>query len=67
VPGKENEKYLQAAADRLEIARVTRNERIRAGLVALAQMWLDLANYRTDNNSFLTALETFNNRRMKKR
>jgi hypothetical protein len=63
-----NEKYVQAASECLELARTTQDERRRAGFVALAQMWLDLAGYHSDAScSFLTVLDAFNDWQMMKR
>ena len=60
-------RYLQAAAECLELARATQDERTREGMVALAQKWLDLAYHRSDKSSLLTMLEAFNDWQMKKR
>jgi hypothetical protein len=66
VPEEENEKYLQAAVECLELACATQDERTRAGLVMLAQMWLKLADYRPGMGSLLMMLEAFNDWQMKK-
>ena len=60
MPGEDNEKYLQAAAECLELARAAKDDQRRAGLVAPAQMWLDLAYRRSDETSYLALLEAFN-------
>jgi hypothetical protein len=60
VPGEDDKRYLKAAAECLELARAAKDERNQADLVALAQMWLDLADYRVDKPSLLKVLEAFN-------
>jgi hypothetical protein len=60
-------KFLQAASDCLELARATRDKQIRAALVMLAQQWLDLAQDRSDDSAFFTALEAFNDWQMEKK
>ena len=65
--GKDKERYLQAAVECIELARASEDEGTRAGLVALAQKWLDFADYRSDKRSLFTVLEAFNDWQMKKR
>jgi len=66
--GEEKEKYLQAAAECLDLARATQDRRKRTGLIALAEKWLDLADYSyADDSAFRTALEAFNDWQMKKK
>ena len=52
-------KFLQAAAECVDLARITKDKQIRATLMALAQQWLDLAQDRSDDRAFLAALEAF--------
>jgi hypothetical protein len=59
-------KYREAAAECLELARMTRDEATRVGLLALAQKWLVLAQHHTDNDTVLVELEAFNNLQMRK-
>jgi hypothetical protein len=42
VPAEIIEEYLRVAAECLELARASKDERTRAGMVALAQMWAQL-------------------------
>jgi hypothetical protein len=55
--------YLEGAAECIELARTTRDAGMRARLLALAQKWLHLAQYKSENASFLAGVEVFNNSR----
>ena len=66
VAGEENEKYL-AAAECLDLARAAQDEQKRVILLTLAQKWLELADPHSEESTFLSALEAFNNWQMKKR
>jgi hypothetical protein len=58
------EKYLQAAADCIELARQSHDQERRASLLALAQKWLDIAGHRSPLQRFQTALEEFNKQQL---
>jgi hypothetical protein len=61
-------KIFQAAAIALNLPGATPDERGRAGLVTLAQMRLDLADYRSSKSySFRAVLDAFNDWQMRKR
>jgi hypothetical protein len=60
-------KFLQAACDCLDLARATRDKQRRAALVVLAQQWLDLAQDRSDDSAFHSALEAFRDWQMQKK
>jgi hypothetical protein len=62
-----SEKYWQAAADCIELARNAHDEKTRAGALALAQKWLDAESHRPDARGFLAAQKEFNDRQMKPR
>lgn len=59
-------KFLHAASGCLDLARATRDKQIRGALVALAQQWLDLAQDRSDDSAFHSALEAFRDWQMQK-
>jgi hypothetical protein len=60
-------KFLQAASNCLDLARRTQDEQMRTALLVLAQQWLDLAQDRSDDGAFLTALEAFRDWQMQKK
>jgi hypothetical protein len=66
--GAEDEaKFLQAAAECVDLARAAKDTQLRVALVGLAQQWLDLAQDRPDDGAFLAALEAFNGWQMQKK
>jgi hypothetical protein len=67
VPAEDNERYLQAAAECLELARTTQDERTRVRLVLLAQKWLELATHPFGRTSIFTLLEAYNDWQMMKK
>jgi hypothetical protein len=52
-------KFLQTASDCLALARCMQDKEMRCALLALAQQWLDLAQDKSDDGAYLTALEAF--------
>ena len=60
-------KFLQAASNRLDLARAAKDKRVRTALLALAQQWLDLAQDRSDDSAFHSALEAFRDWQMHKK
>jgi hypothetical protein len=60
MPDEDEAKFLQAAAECIDLARTTRDKQLRSALAVLAQQWLDLAQDRSDDGAFLAALEAFN-------
>ena len=55
--------FRQAAADCLELAKVTEDRTIRAALVVMAQGWLELSDGPFDD-TFRRLLEEFNDHQM---
>jgi hypothetical protein len=60
----DDDKFLQAAADCIDIARGTTDERTRVSLLVLAQQWLDLAQNGSDDRALVGALQAFNDWQM---
>jgi hypothetical protein len=60
-------KFLQAASDCLDLARAAKDKQVRVTLMALAQQWLDLAQDRSDDSAFHSALEAFKDWQMQKK
>jgi hypothetical protein len=67
VPGEDEAKFIQAAADCLDLARAARDKQLRSALLVLAQQWLDLAQDKSDNGAFLAALEALSDWQIQKK
>jgi hypothetical protein len=55
----DEDKFLQAAADCIDIARGTTDEQTRVALLVLAQQWLDLAQNESDDLALVGTLQAF--------
>ena len=66
MPAADEAKFLQAAAECVDLARVTKHANTRR-LNGTRQQWPDLAQDRSDKGAFLAALEAFNDWRMQKK
>jgi hypothetical protein len=65
--GGDEDKFLQAAADCIDIARGTQDEQTRVALIVLAQQWLDLAQNGSDDGALVGALQAFSDWQMRKK
>jgi hypothetical protein len=62
---QDESRYLEAAAECIALAHATQDQGTRAGLLVLAQKWIDLARHKSDSTSLAT-LELLNDPRIKK-